>query len=507
MGYRFLQGDRFFVDIQEPQLLLAPLIGLLEASWIWLNGSVDGILIYLRSVTCIIHVGAAIFIYYTLRMYLKNLSAFLCAVFFYFYHFRYINLTDYTFLFCTASVMCMCLYLHYIWAKYKLLNIFLAGISFSVMCLCFPSTVVLFPFFMLLYVKRTGIVNAGLLLVVCCAAAFLECLILLHNVSAMDAYAAIKQVIGGSTYMKNATPKADKFLLLTLSLLSFVLRKCGHFDRFNSSELQPILQNFCGIISYAILLCGLSMLAVSEFIRLEYFNKNGYFYILLFGAVKFYLKKQPEWIRGMFIWGIAGDLLVSYMTKYSTAFVYALPALMAVVILIVQDLEQCTKKKVRIVPAAALCLLLCVEVFNDILMISNNNHNGDTIFNQELTFVREGPAAGAVARLVDHQKYCEIYSWIQSNIHAPVKVCYFGKNVLLYLMSPDIHAAVPQLFMDYSSESVLGEYYTSHHDKTPDLVILDISPTTKRHIMTEEACIFKNYRNIYQSLNYQILSK
>ena len=74
-------------------------------------------------------------------------------------------------------------------------------------------------------------------------------------------------------------------------------------------------------------------------------------------------------------------------------------------------------------------------------------------------------------------------------------------------MSPYINAVVPQLFMDYADDKILGEYYRLYPMKLPDIVILDISPTTKRQIIGNEKEVFKDYDIVYQSLNYKILGR
>ena len=110
-------------------------------------------------------------------------------------------------------------------------------------------------------------------------------------------------------------------------------------------------------------------------------------------------------------------------------------------------------------------------------------------------------------RSVDAEKYNEICKWIRSNINQTTKVCYFGKNVLLYMMSPSIDIVVPQLFMDYSSDQVLADYYENNPDKVPDLVIEDISTSAKRPIMENEMQIVEGYSVIYESQNYRIFER
>lgn len=190
-------------------------------------------------------------------------------------------------------------------------------------------------------------------------------------------------------------------------------------------------------------------------------------------------------------------------------YVYALTSLLAAAIILVQKVwSDSHSMGTRWLFASAFALFLFIQLYSkEILMISNNNHSGDTVFNQHLMEITEGPAKGSIARMADVEKYRELYFWITENIKENKKICYFGKNVLLYMMSPYIEAAVPQLFMDYSSDRVLGNYYSNRREKIPDIVILDISPTTKRYITEEEMKLFADYTVCYLSDNYKIIEK
>ena len=126
------------------------------------------------------------------------------------------------------------------------------------------------------------------------------------------------------------------------------------------------------------------------------------------------------------------------------------------------------------------------------MMVANNNHGGDTVLNQTLEKVTVGPAKGSYFRKDDTDKYNEIYDWISTNISAPAKVCYFGKNVLLYLMSPYIEVSPPQTFMDYSDDQVLIDFYKKDPGKYPDMIIIDISPSAKREVQGDEWTLVDN---------------
>ena len=194
------------------------------------------------------------------------------------------------------------------------------------------------------------------------------------------------------------------------------------------------------------------------------------------------------------------------MTHYGTQGIYAITALISVFSMSLP--EKIDFKLRRYLKILIVVMMLVIEITaKDILVITNVGHGGCTLFNQQFERITQGPAKGEYARVVDAEKYNEIYNWIHTNINQKTRVCYFGRNVLLYMMSPYIDIAVPQLFMDYSSDQVLVDYYKNNPDKVPDLVIEDISSTAKRRISENEMQIVDGYTVVYESQNYIIYER
>lgn len=254
-----------------------------------------------------------------------------------------------------------------------------------------------------------------------------------------------------------------------------------------------------------LLLYGLFKLIKATVFEIQFFDKTGYFPFLIAGLVMLLFFEERLWVKRLYCWGIILDILASLMTHYDTQNIYALPAILATLIMFLGLKCFATTTWMKIGAYVYVVVMLLFEIFaRDIILLSNNKHGGETIFNQDLYLIEQGPAKGEWAREVDKEKYDEIYLWITANINEPTKVCYFGKNVLLYMMSSDIQVAVPQLFMDYASDDVLRNYYKKHPEDMPDLVILDVSPSTKRQISEQESKLFEGYETIYESDNYLI---
>lgn len=512
MGYRFVQGDKFFIDIQEPQLLIAPLIGMAEKIWLTVNGSTEGILIYMKLLTYCMLAALTIYVFQVLKNYLLRNQAFPIGLIFHFYHFRYINVMDYTFIFSSASLLCILLWMNYEYSNHKSINVIWGALSFCLMVICFPTAALLFPVYVYLYYKKCGVSGIGIIIGVCITAAVIQCTVLFRGQDAAGIPGLVRTMVEGSPYAKNMSGKLKRISIILICLWGFIVsEKAGSFtDRLRKLiKKTPVLIGGGEFVSCLLLLYGLFLLIRDTCINLEYFSKEGYCYLLLFAALQILVHREYGWLFQLYIWGIVCDSLVFFMTRYETLYVYALTSLLAAAIILVQKVwSDSYSIGTRWLFAASFVLFLFIQLYSkEILMISNNNHSGDTVFNQQLMEITEGPAKGSIARMADVEKYRELYFWITENIKENKKICYFGKNVLVYMMSPYIEAAVPQLFMDYSSDQVLGNYYLKRREKIPDIVILDISPTTKRYITEEEMKLFADYTVCYLSDNYKIIEK
>lgn len=112
LGYRSRAGDSYFLQNQEPQILLTPFLSLLEFPFVLVTGSAEGILVYLRIVTQIFLVLESVFIYREISRYVNYKAGLCAAVFVFCYQYRYLSICDYTFCTCLASTNCFLLWLN-----------------------------------------------------------------------------------------------------------------------------------------------------------------------------------------------------------------------------------------------------------------------------------------------------------------------------------------------------------------------------------------------------------
>lgn len=510
LGYRPLTGNDYFVQNQEPQILLAPILSLLEYPFLLVTGSTTGILVYMRIVTQICLALESVFIYREIGRYVNCKAGLCAAVFVFCYQYRYLSICDYTFCTCLASTNCFLIWLNSCGKEGKE-NAVLASAFFSLMALCFPSLVILFPLYCWIYTKKAGWKSVGLIALCCLCLACVEVLVLFNGKRLWEIPKLLIQLVSDSSYGKDAG-KVQKVPFFIGTLAAFVI-----VQRFPSvvKMIQRNIQSnhkallWVRVVSGMGILFGLFSVFQKVSIEGDFYNRNGYFYLLGFGAL--YILSGPfacELLQ-MLLWGILCDQCVGFMTRYDTLEIYAMPSFVAICVGLALSLERHKSSTNKAWVCVILLLILGQQLLvKDFWMLNNMNvTDKDYIFNQNLSYIGKGPATGVWARKTDAEKYDELYNWIVNNIHQETKVCYFGKNVLVYLMSPYIRIAVPQMFMDYANDMVLPKYYEENPQCFPELVILDISATSKRQIWPAEEEIFSGGKLIYKSDNYLIFEE
>lgn len=447
LGYRPLTGNDYFIQNQEPQILLAPILSLLEYPFLLVTGSTTGILVYMRIVTQICLALESVFIYREISRYVNCKAGLCAAVFVFCYQYRYLSICDYTFCTCLASTNCFLIWLNSCGKEGKG-NVALASAFFSLMVLCFPSLVILFPLYCWIYTKKAGWKSAGLIALCCLCLACVEVLVLFNGKRLGEIPALLIQLVSDSSYGKDAG-KVQKVPFFIGTLAAFVI-----VQRFPSvvKMIQRNIQSnhkallWVRVVSGMGILFGLFSIFQKVSIEGDFYNRNGYFYLLEFGAL--YILSGPfacELLQ-MLLWGILCDQCVGFMTRYDTLEIYAMPSFVAICVGLALSLEQHKSSTNKAWVCVILLLILGQQLLvKDFWMLNNMNvTDKDYIFNQNLSYIGEGPAAGVWARKTDAEKYDELYNWIVNNIHQETKVCYFGKNVLVYLMSSYIRIAVPQ---------------------------------------------------------------
>ncbi len=236
-AYRWLCGDEFFIDIQEPQLLFAPLIGVVENIWFLFHESTEGIFLYMKTVTYISMLAVSVYMYCVLKKYMERPKAVILTLSYQFYHFRYVHMVDYAFLFISASMLCILLWMNYDFVTHKFMNVSLAALSFFLMMICFPSAVLLLPFYLHLYIRKAGLKRSIVFLVVIIVAGVAELVVLFYGHALWEIPQLIYMVVGNSMYAKDMYSKADRIIIICIGcFLWFFSEKI--FSRTDESRMH-----------------------------------------------------------------------------------------------------------------------------------------------------------------------------------------------------------------------------------------------------------------------------
>lgn len=146
MACRLIKGDRLFLDMWE----LHQTSAVLYAPFVWLfqkiNGSVIGMLVFLRIVGVCMQGAAALYMYKTCRHYMGKNGAFFLAVLFFNFTPKHIQSPEYSLLCCLGFAMtAMSLLQYYVKAhrRNSFLYLILGALGLCVTILSYPAAIVL----------------------------------------------------------------------------------------------------------------------------------------------------------------------------------------------------------------------------------------------------------------------------------------------------------------------------------------------------------------------------
>lgn len=175
MAVRMISGDRMMVHMWEPHQMSALLYAPLVACYKGITGSMEGALVFMRICGVIVQAGVSLFLYRTIRSYMPLWLSMILSFAYFNFTPKHIQSPEFSLLFYWAFAGLMLCLLRY--AKMKKLRwIVGAGISMSVIVLCYPTALLLFVYvavWMLLKKAQLGKKVAGVFSLTCLACGLL----------------------------------------------------------------------------------------------------------------------------------------------------------------------------------------------------------------------------------------------------------------------------------------------------------------------------------------------
>lgn len=150
MGYRLATGDRLLRDMWEPHQFSAFPAALFTAPYVWIRGNTDYLVIYLRIVGVLIHAGIGLILYKLLRRTFDDLFSF--GVFLLHLNFlpKWIQMPEFELMhyWCLLAIFIL-LFAYFTDRRRRVLLPFLGGWFLTISVLCYPTMILLYPFYVL----------------------------------------------------------------------------------------------------------------------------------------------------------------------------------------------------------------------------------------------------------------------------------------------------------------------------------------------------------------------
>lgn len=161
LPYRFLQGDRLFTEMWEVHQTSAVFAAVVLKPFLVLSGSNQGIVLYSRIVSTLIHLVISIFCYRTFRLFLSKKQAGYLALIYYNFLPKWMMNVDFSMQLIWFFMLCMLCLLMGEYNKQHQKDsemygwIFLSGVSLAFLVLGYPTMVFLYPVYVILFLTRS----------------------------------------------------------------------------------------------------------------------------------------------------------------------------------------------------------------------------------------------------------------------------------------------------------------------------------------------------------------
>lgn len=503
MAYRMLKGDLLLTDMWEPHQTSGFLCALLMQPYLALFSTTTGVFLYLRLCGLLLHGLTAFFLYRTLRRRFSPEYAFLLGCIAFFTLPKLMFLPEFSNMqtdFLLWAVLCLLRYYDPVLSRGErpsLGYLYAAGSFMALEVLAYPSTILAFLaafVCMLRYRGRRGHSAAAQLLglILPCvlgAAAFLAVLLSHIPLSEMGSLIAIVSSDGSHSAPLNQRllQHAQSLGQLFLFFLLYALADAGILLICRCRSKKPFS---AAVWCFLLLSCTLLGQVCIWLFAGQYPNypMAEYFFLpvlLLVALLRHKVRSSPT--LGFFVLtplaAFLGILLFS-----NHPLLVSLPFLTPCVVGILSlpelqayqqrpaetDAAESSKKstgRLRLMPQALLVLWVCVLLFGRCYMLRTTGGAHYTVF-EELSLMRQGPAAGLIADTPSVIRYRDNYRLVAESLPDGAKVFYMGTNTDLYLMK-DLEFCTPSTICSPTFDDKILLYFEQHPEKEPEYVVCD----------------------------------
>lgn len=499
MAYRNLQGDALFKEMWEPHQTSA----FLCAGLIWIyrtvTGTITGVVLFLRFVTLGIQLGLSYFVYRTLVRLMEREYSFLLALLYFNIVPKIVQIPELGNMqlwFLTICILLMMKYYHDLELNEINRWYLLAGVGIALSCeiLTYPTCIILFPFFLIWILARSGKKrwrDCLILTVTCAMCGSLWLLCVFRNVSLQEFGENINKLVSYDlTHDLSGMPegKAQTYvdnLLLWGKWLAVTGAVSGLLYLLVRWLLKRKGRNMKGKAGCLIWL--IMAIVTAECVQFYYWAIQGIGYeYLQMHLLVIWLSAIIAWFwadarRKVLFCGVLATLLayVGVMYISNLTFYYTLPhgalGLVFAAAVIIFALEKVMGKSAK--PWAyllAVSLCLCCIFGKGFTMRGGKNDN--TILKVR-GIMKDGPAAGILTDYIGAYIYNSNYEFYRENLGTE-------ENILIVVGIVLAPGTTAYLFDDYevchysvvdptSYDERLLVYWKQYPEKRPDVIVVD----------------------------------
>ena len=518
--YRVLQGDRLFADMWEVHQTSFLLPYLFMKLFYSLTGEMAGVVLYMRVMTTLLHLGMSILVYISVKRFfgIKREYALLIGLTYYNFLPKWMINMDFSmeqFWFFTLFVICLfCAGIFKeIPRRKRSLWLVVSGLVLALDVLAYPGMVVLYPVtvFLLLFKRKKGKWADALSLTAgCFVAAVLFFVCIFRYMSLRELLEAVPKVFMDGSHQYDFATKlglyASQWLevlvqsaILLIPTLVFVLVFSFIYKRFSWEEKW-------GGLSLGLLFCVCFEVLVSGLITFAgLFVTWGPFRLQVRYIIQFvmafclwksiYCHKKNEktdgdasgegktetaagvvnreetavlWLLLLSLAAFVGILLASNVGPVSSSS-YLVIGNLAFAALNLKGVEKKGKGMKVLAYAGAVLFMLSLIMCKGYYMRNTEYVPGD--ISEPLSKIQEGPMAGIYVPQRDFARYTGDYETIQSHTEDKDRVLFMGTEGLCNLYAHG-KIVIPTTISTPAFNEQWVEYFTLYPDKQPTVIFL-----------------------------------
>ena len=496
LGYRMASGESMFIDLWEPHQTSGFVCAFFIKLYLLLFKTTEGLVIYLRILGILMQVSVSVFAYNVFKKTTSKMVSLYLAIAVFALQPKGIQIAEFSNLF-IWSMLCTMLCFYSIYTKpdrYKKYAI-LAGIFVCVSVLCYPSYLIVVPFYAIamykLFAKKGHTIN-GFFLGTCAIIGIGYIIYFLTKMSVSDFIYGIKQMMTDGAHSASTLEKL-LFYLKELKLILVPTIPCVLFSwaLFRILKRKKVLDNKIDKFTF---ICSITVILTCIYQAFMWMNPgNGvylhtplafYFVAYVMGIKCLKKEKALKWIFYIptAVAFMAAMLLTNTGIRVTGS--YLLPGILAVFAVISAKESQSIYKVVRGMKLACVITFMILLLFQrTYLVCETRGYKADVFYVKQKAL--SGPALNVYCGWLDGTKYNEAAAVMAQYVKEDEAVLCVTANSLWYLLGEGQISNYSTISTPTFDER-LYEYWELHPEKYPDVVIIDKDYCKSEYIDVDE---------------------